>query len=141
MTPAAGSGRWRVALALAGTIGLGLLSRLRPVGWPLYDKSLGDALYAVAAYCAIALVTPGRWRGAGRWGLAAVALAVCEGLEFFQATGVPARYEHLAVVRWLVGTTFAWHDVACYVVGVAAAFALDRTLLRPGRLPPASGAS
>jgi hypothetical protein len=74
MTSAAPAGRWRVALALAGTIGLGLLSRLRPVGW-------------------------------------------------------------------LVGTTFAWHDVACYVVGVAAAFALDRTLLRPGRLPPGVGAS
>jgi hypothetical protein len=133
-------GRWRVALALAGTIGLGLLSRLRPVGWPLYDKSLGDVLYAVAAYCALALVTPARWWGAGRWKLAGVALAVCEGLEFFQATGIPERYAHLAAVRWLVGTTFAWHDVACYVAGVAAAFALDRTVPRPGGLSPRPGA-
>src|SRR5579871_2227127 len=131
MSPAWFGGRFRVALALASAVGLGLLSRLRPVGWPLYDKSLGDVLYAVAAYCAIALVTPARWWGTGRWRLAAFALAVCTGLEFFQATGIPARYAHLAVVRWLIGTTFAWHDVACYVVGVAVAFVADRTLLRP----------
>ena len=34
-------------------------------------------------------------------------------------------------VRWLLGTTFAWHDVACYVVGVVAITAVDGLLLRP----------
>src|ERR1700730_14308530 len=42
--------------ALGITISLGLMSRLCPIGWPLYDKSLGDVLYAVAAYLFLALV-------------------------------------------------------------------------------------
>src|SRR5436190_331039 len=45
----------------------------------------------------------------------------------------PARHADFGVVRWLLGTTFAWHDVACYVVGVAAIFGADVLLLRPGR--------
>ncbi len=100
----------------------------------------------MAAYCAIALVTPWRWWEKQRWRLAAVTLAVCVGLEFFQATGIPARYAHLPLVRWLIGTTFAWHDVACYVAGTAFAFLADRTLLRPavpapGGLPSGGGAN
>ncbi len=37
-------------LALGATILLGILSRRHPIGWPAYDKSLGNVLYAVAAY-------------------------------------------------------------------------------------------
>jgi hypothetical protein len=122
--------RVRLVPLLACAIGLGLLSRLHPIGWRPYDKSLGDVLYAVAAYCAIALVTPAEWWRGHWWRLAGVALAICVGIEFFQASGVPARYAHRAVVRWLIGTTFAWHDVACYCVGVAAAFAADHVSLQ-----------
>src|SRR5215831_9922418 len=104
--------------ALAVTVDLGLLSRLRPVGWPLYDKSLGDVLYAVAAYLTLALLLFRRPPAL----VALLALALCLAVEMFQATGVPARYAHLTAVRWLLGTTFSWHEVACYFVGVAAAF-------------------
>src|SRR5438105_14876907 len=106
----------RLLVALAVTVALGLLSRLRPIGWSLYDKSLGDVLYAVAAYLALALLLFRRPRAL----VAGLALGLCLAVEAFQATGIPARYEHLLVVRWLLGTTFAWHDVACYVVDVVA---------------------
>lgn len=129
MTPSRNHGGLQVASTLALVVGLGLLSRWLPLGWSWYDKSLGDCLYAVAVYCALALAMPARWWGDKRWRLATVALAVCIGLEFFQATGIPARYAHFFIVRWLIGTTFAWHDVACYVVGIAFVFALDRLLL------------
>jgi hypothetical protein len=119
----------RHLLALALTVALGLLSRLCPVGWPPYDHSLGDVLYAVAAYLGLAMLLP-RLRPARR---AAVALGFCLAIEAFQATGVPARYDHLLLVRWLIGTTFSWHEVACYVLGVAGALALDVVLLRPRR--------
>jgi hypothetical protein len=119
----------RVVVALGVTLALGLLSRLCPLGWSLWDKSLGDVLYAVAAYLLLALLLPRQPVAI----LAAVALACCLAVEFFQATGIPARYEHLAPVRWLLGTTFAWHDVACYVVGVAGIVALDVLLLRRNR--------
>jgi hypothetical protein len=118
---------FRRLIALACTVALGLASRLRPLGWPLYDHSLGDALYAVAAYLAVSLLRP-------RWAphrVAAVSLAVCLALEAFQATGIPARYADRLVVRWLIGTTFSWHDVLCYVAGVLGIALLDATLLRP----------
>jgi len=119
----------RLLAALVVVIALGLLSRLRPVGWPLYDKSLGDVLYAAAAYLALALLRP-RWRSVL---VAALALFLCLAVECFQATGIPARHSDLWVVRWLIGTEFSWHDVGCYVVGVAVLLGADRLLLRPGR--------
>src|SRR5436190_535637 len=119
----------RLLAALTVTVALGLLSRVRPIGWWPYDKSLGDVLYAVAAYLGLALVLYRRPRAL----VAGLALALCLAVEAFQATGIPARYEHVVLVRWLLGTTFAWHDVACYFVGVAAVTALDALLLRPGR--------
>src|SRR5262249_2746684 len=115
----------RLFVALVLTLALGVMSRVRPVGWWVYDKSLGDALYAVAAYLALALLT--RRRPAV---VAPLAFAACLAVEFFQATGIPARLQHIGPVRWLLGTTFAWHDVVCYAVGVALIATADRFVLR-----------
>lgn len=121
----------RLLAALAVTVALGLLSRLYPIGWPLYDKSLGDVLYAAAAYLALALLLPRRRSSV----IAALALAFCLAVESFQATGIPGHYAHLGPVRWLLGTTFSWHDIACYCIGVAGTFGLDVLVLRPGERP------
>ena len=119
----------RLLIALGLTVALGLLSRLWPLGWPPWDKSLGDVLYAVAAYLILALLLHRRPPKL----VAPLALGLCLAVEGFQATGIPARHADSVVVRWLLGTTFAWHDVACYLVGVVAIFGLDVLLLRPGR--------
>jgi hypothetical protein len=124
-----GGQRVRHLVALVLTIALDLLSRLRPVGWPLYDKSLGDVLYAVAAYLGLALLLPGRRPRT----VAALALAWCLAVESFQATGIPARLAHLPGVPWLLGTTFSWHDIACYCIGVVLVLAVDVRLLRRRR--------
>lgn len=120
-------GMFRLLLALTAVVALGLLSRLRPIGWFLYDKSLGDILYAVAGYLLLALLLH-RWRIS--W-VALLALFMCMAIETFQVTGIPARYEHIAAIRWLLGTTFSWHDVACYIIGVALVTTLDTLVLRP----------
>ena len=117
----------RLAVALAGAVALGLASRLYPIAWSIYDKSLGDVLYAVVAYLGLALLLPRKPRKL----VASLALGWCLAAEFFQATGIPACYERYAVVRWVIGTTFSWHDVACYFVGVALVTTLDAVLLRP----------
>src|SRR5262249_51900337 len=117
----------RMLVALALTMALGFLSRYHPIGWPVYDKSLGDVLYAVAAYLLLAILLP---RRSPNW-IAVVALTLCLAIETFQATGVPARYAHIGVVRWILGTTFAWHDIACYCIGVGLIAILDRKVLRP----------
>jgi len=117
----------RVLAALAVTIALGLLSRLRPIGWSVYDKSLGDVLYAVAIYLVLALL----WLGRPWAFVASATLAICLAVELFKLTGIPEQYANLAAVRWTLGTIFSWHNLACYVIGVALAAALDVSLLRP----------
>jgi len=112
-------------------VALGLLSRLYPLGLRLFDKNLGDALYAVAAYLGLSLLWP-RWPVARR---AVAALAFCFAVECFQLTGLPARYARVPPVRWLLGTTFAPEDLVCYAVGVAAIALLDAWLLRAHNSP------
>jgi hypothetical protein len=119
----------RLLLALAVTVALGLLSRLRPIGWPPYDKSLGDVLYAVAFYLAFALAFPRQAVGV----IAAAALGWCLAVELFKLTGLPLRLQHHLAARWLLGTTFSLHNLLCYLAGVAAIALLDGALLRPGR--------
>ena len=118
----------RRATALALTIALGIVSRLRPLGHWVYDKSLGDVLYAVAAYLALALVfrLPVRV-------LAPLAFTVCLAIECFQATGIPARHANLLVVRWLIGTDFAIYDIVCYAIGVGFIAVVDWLVLSPTR--------
>jgi hypothetical protein len=119
----------RLLAALAVTVALGLASRYYPLGLFVYDKSLGDALYAVAVYLVFALLLFRR----PPVGIAVLALALCLMIESFKFTGIPARLAHIPLVPWLLGTTFSWHNLACYAIGVALIFALDALLLRPRR--------
>jgi hypothetical protein len=120
----------RLAVALVLTVALGLVSRLRPIGWSVYDKSLGDVLYAVAAYLALALVLRGRRVAV----VALLALSACLAVEAFKLTGLPARSARWPLLPWVLGTTPSWHNVLCYILGVAVIAGVDRVLLRPG--PP-----
>ena len=74
----------RLFVALALTVVLGVLSRLCPLGW-WYDKSLGDVLYAVAAYLALALLFYRRPPAL----VAVPALAWCMAVEFFEQLRAP----------------------------------------------------
>lgn len=103
-----------VALSLlAFSIAIGLASRKLPLGVAVWDKSLGDVLYAVAMTALLAVLRPGM--RAFRTG--ALAFAACLAIELFQLTGLPARAPSL--LRFVLGTTFAWHDVGCYALGAA----------------------
>ncbi len=100
---------------------LGLASRRWPIGWVAWDKLLGDACYAGAVYLVIGLAVP-RLSGAT---LGFVAFAICLGIELFQLTGIPLHYRHIPPVRWLLGTTFGWIDIAAYAVGCAVPVLID----------------
>ena len=121
---------WRLGGALLFTVALGLLSRKLHLHFSLWDKSLGDVLYAVAAYLVLALARP-RWstRRVAGW-----SLLFCLAVETFQLTPIPMRLSGNPVLRLLLGTTFAWHDVACYFVGVGLIWAIDQAWLRPAVL-------
>jgi hypothetical protein len=109
--------RLRLARLLVVTLAVGIASRVVHLGARLWDKSVGDALYAVAIYLVVALIVP-RWKPRR---VAILAFAICLAVELFQLTGIPIALarEH-PWVRWILGGAFGWHDVAWYAVGVAA---------------------
>ena len=117
----------RIILALLVTVVLGLVSRLYPVGWLPYDKSLGDVLYAVAAYLLFALILNRQ----PAWLVALAAIGWCLAVEFFKLTDIPAQHGQLFFVRWILGTTFSWHNIGCYLLGVCLIVVIDAGLLRP----------
>ena len=101
------------ALALAATVALGVASRKLHLGYWLWDKALGDVLYAVAAYLAIVVAS-----GAGRRRAGPAALAACALVEAFKLTGYPRAWAAVPLVRWVLGRDFAVANLACYAVGV-----------------------
>jgi hypothetical protein len=86
----------RLLLALAATVFLGLASRLHPLGWFLWDRVLGEVLYAVAAYLVLAMLLFRK----PPWLLAALAFGCCLGVEVFKLTGIPAEHQN---VSWYAG--------------------------------------
>ena len=102
-------------LGFVVSVCLGLASRrLGSTGFALWDESFGDAAYAVMFGFVLLAVRPTfspRIIGLGAFG-------ICFALELFQQTGIPLRTPQ--PLRFLLGTSFAWTDVACYAVGAAA---------------------
>jgi len=130
-----GRGFWWRLLAVIVTAGL--LSRLAHSGFRLFDKYLGDALYAAMIYVLFRLT--GRIKPVTLW--AAVAMTA---IEFFQLTRIPAgmlRSGYLAVraCARLLGTEFSLLDLLAYAVGIGCLAAIDRAESRIGgraaRLP------
>src|SRR5262249_49166736 len=117
--------RLRLLALLGATIAVGIASRKVRLDIPLWDKTAGDVLYAVAADFAIALVAP----RARVLSVAATAFAACFALEGFQLAGIPVELAHTHPwVHWFIGADFAWHDVAAYAAGVVLAAALTHAL-------------
>jgi hypothetical protein len=104
----------RLPLAMAATVVLGLASRLHPVGWHLYDRVVGEVLYAVAAYLVLAMLL---FRKPPLL-IAVLAFLGCLAVELFKLTGVPAEYQRLFLVRWFLGMIFSWVNLGYYFIGV-----------------------
>jgi hypothetical protein len=110
----------RLPLALAVTVALGLASRLYPTGWFLWDRILGEVLYAVAAYLVWAMLLFRK----PPWLIAAIAFGCCLAVELFKLTGIPAENQHVFLVRWFLGMTFDAVNLFYYFTGaVLIAFA------------------
>ena len=104
----------RLLLAMAIIVVLGLASRLYPVGWFLWDRVLGEVLYAVAAYLAWAMLLlrkPPLF-------VAVLAFASCLAVEVFKLTGIPAENQRIFLVRWFLGMIFSVVNLGYYFIGV-----------------------
>jgi hypothetical protein len=117
----------RRTAVLVVTLTLGILSRRVPIGVHVWDKALGDALYAVAVYLALALVRP----SGSPLSRALTAAGLCAAIEAFQLTGIPMTLARTPL-RWLLGTSFAWEDLFYYAIGLAAIAWIDNRFLRAG---------
>ena len=102
-------------------LALGLASRRWPTGVPLYDDALGDVLYAAMAYLGLAILLPGR----RALNLAILAAAFCLGIELFKLSGYPQAWRRSVISRLMFGTSFGWHNLVRYAVGIACVALLE----------------
>lgn len=113
---------------LIGIIAVGILSRVIHTGLAVFDKYLGDALYAAMVYSLLRL----RWKA-----VAIPSMTIMTALELFQLTGIPAQLlasEHLAVQIFarLLGTEFSFLDLFAYAVGIACIYFVDSSAANAG---------
>ena len=107
----------------AGIIALGLLSRVIHTGFVIFDKYLGDALYAMMIYGILRLFWRARTAGV-------CAMVVMAGIETFQLTMIPLQL--LASEQWVVracarlmGVQFSFLDLLAYAVGIGCLYLVD----------------
>jgi hypothetical protein len=117
---------WGLLIAI---IAAGLLSRVAHTGFRIFDKYLGDALYAAMVYVLLRLT--GRILRVTLW--AAVAMTA---IELFQLTGLAAGMLQSAnpaarACARLLGTQFSVFDLLAYAVGIACVALLDRPQSTP----------
>ena len=100
-------------------------------GSVLFDKYLGDFLYAAMIYAILRLWWPSRAAVVSAW-------VVMTAIELFQLTLIAAQMltsEHLIVriVARLMGTHFSYLDWIAYVVAIGFMYLVDSVAARRGR--------
>jgi hypothetical protein len=108
---------------IVGIIAAGILSRLVHTGLVVFDKYLGDALYAAMVYGILRLLS--KAAPSALW-----AMAVMTAIELFQLTSIPAHM--LASEHWvtricarLMGVEFGFLDLLAYAVGIGCIYLVD----------------
>src|SRR5882724_13265647 len=110
-------------LCLVGIIAIGILSRVVHTGLVVFDKYLGDALYAAMVYAILRLLSTAA-------ASAVCAMFVMTAIELFQLTMIPAHMlvsEHLMtrICARLMGVEFSFLDLLAYVVGIGCIYLVD----------------
>jgi len=107
-----------------GIIAVGILSRVVHTGLAVFDKYLGDGLYAAMVYAILRLGL--RATTAAVWAMVAMTA-----IEVFQLTMIPAHM--LASEHWvtricarLMGVEFSFLDLLAYGVGIGVIWFVDR---------------
>jgi hypothetical protein len=110
-------------LCIIGIIAAGILSRVVHTGLAIFDKYLGDALYAMMVY--------GIFRLFARAAVSAVgAMLAMTAVELFQLTMIPAHMfasEHriIRMCARLLGVRFGLLDLLAYAVGIGCIYLVD----------------
>ncbi len=104
-------------------IAVGIISRLVHTGFVVFDKYLGDALYAAMVYMFFRLL----WKPSASVVYAMLAMTA---IESFQLTMIPAHLlasKHLItrICARLMGTQFSFLDLLLYAVGIGLIWLMD----------------
>ena len=108
---------------IVGIIAIGVLSRVVHTGLAVFDKYLGDALYATMVYGILRLFS--RAEVSAVW-----AMLVMTAIESFQLTMIPAHMlssEHwmTRICARLIGVEFSFLDLLAYGVGIGCIYLVD----------------
>ena len=111
-------------VCILGIIAMGIVSRVVHTGLAVFDKYLGDALYATMVYGILRLLS----RAAAS--AAVCAMVVMTVIDLFQLTMIPAHMlssEHLMtrICARLMGVEFSLLDLLAYGVGIGCIYLVD----------------
>ena len=114
------------ARCLVGIVATGILSRVVHTGLVVFDKYLGDVLYAAMVYAILRLLST----KAVPVNVALTSLVVMTGIELFQLTLIPANLAAsengmARIFGQLLGTRFSFLDLLAYTVGIGGAYLAD----------------
>jgi hypothetical protein len=117
-------------LALFLTILIGILSRVFHTGFLVFDKYLGDSLYAVMFYLLLSIV----WDRGKPSRKAFITTVLMMAIELFQLTLIPLHFRSsdssvLKAVSIVLGTKFGWFDIVAYLAGILIVYIFDRFYL------------
>ncbi len=127
------SRRWWVFCIIA-IIAMGILSRVVHTGFAVFDKYLGDALYAAMVYAILRLISTAATS-------AVCAMVVMTAIELFQLTMIPAHllsseYSVVRICARLMGVEFSFLDLVAYGVGIGCIYFVDSCNGRVKKIPP-----
>jgi hypothetical protein len=124
--------RFKLVLLTCLVAAIGIISRVVYVGSLIWDKYLGDVVYAAVFYLTLALI----WREGTIATKAISTMVYVIVIELFQLTQIPAHLNQSSnlVVRAfayvVLGSAFSWWDILAYCIGTGAALLADRLCLR-----------
>lgn len=108
------------------TIIIGISSRVFETGNPVFDKYLGDALYAILIYLLLGFL----WDEIRPIIKLIISTIVVLMIEIFQISGIPLQLSQsdnilLRIISILIGTEFSFHDIYAYIIGLVIMYLLD----------------
>ena len=117
------SSRLSWVFCILAIIATGIVSRVVHTGLAVFDKYLGDALYAAMVYGILRLLSRAR-------ASAFCAMVLMTAIELFQLTMIPAHMlssEHLMtrICARLMGVEFSFADLLAYGVGIGCIYLVD----------------
>ena len=109
---------------------IGILSRVFNTGILVFDKYLGDSLYAAMFYLLLSIV----WEHGKPSHKAFITTVLMIAIELFQLTLIPLHFRLsgssiLKAVSIVLGTEFGWFDIVAYMVGILVIYIFDKFYL------------